>query len=98
MSTITSIPKFLERTTQFNFHPDFWDAVEGAYDEAFKAIGYLTTWALVPSDNPSHMGSMSLFGRNDGDLCATYRDANGEMSYFLAGIFHKDEGRYSFHS
>lgn len=66
-------------------------ATDGKVDEA---IGYLVCWAI---GSKSHV-DVILTVANDHDVSATYTNAEGKATYYIQGVWHEAEKRYSFHS
>ena len=82
------------RAVEIVFNPEFANVT--ANDTSCKsnaAVGYLATWAI---HSCRHV-RVSILGDREGNLHATYRDANGDVSYSLFGL-RGDTGDYSFHS
>lgn len=74
--------------------PDEWlNATEKTRKRSQDAVGYLCCWAHA---SPSYC-KLKLSGDSEGNLHASYSDANGEQTYFIYGQRQSD-GFYSFHS
>lgn len=65
-------------------------------DKILNALGYLSTWGMN-SVSPYADVSISI-NASDYEVGASYRNSDGKQTYFIAGIWHGDDERYSFHS
>lgn len=61
--------------------------------EVYRALGYLTQWAMH-NDNPR---SVSVVMADNGDMHAVYRNKDGDITYEIGSVL-RDDGAYSFHS
>lgn len=68
---------------------------KGDLREVFKALGYLSQWAMH-NDNPRN-ASASVVMADNGDMHAVYRDSEGNITYEIGAVM-RDGGTYSFHS
>ena len=78
----------------------FHDATVGAgHDqrEVWKAIGYLSQWALHCEEGPCRQCKLDLAMLYDGEMRAVYRDKDGNVTYVMGAVL-GDDGTYSFHS
>jgi hypothetical protein len=89
------------RTTELHAIPDLeaLDNFRQQHCEAFEnALKYLSLWALTSYNH------VSLMIASDFEITAVYsqRDDNGApmsaRKYVIGGIWHPEDGRYSFHS
>ncbi len=84
------------RKIEMTFHENFLFATRIAPAETRAAIGYLAGWAF-PSEGGRYAGRMSLEGDEEGNVYATYRNPDDDVTYTLFGLRDAD-GSYSFHS
>lgn len=82
------------RRCELHLPEAFLDAVGGLPNQKVQAaVGYLCLWGA----GSERYRNVTVFGGNNGDLHATYRDDAGGVTYTLFGQRHVDGG-YSFHS
>jgi hypothetical protein len=79
------------RNVALTFGDEFQDVVYNYPKQYHAAIGYLSVWAVG-----SRHKDVSIYGDNEGNLNAVYRNEAGEVTYTLFGQF--NNGEYSFHS
>ena len=79
----------LSRTVRLDLDP----AVPPYDKDRYHAIGYLSSWAI----GSLRYVSVDIYEDRRGELQATYRDAENNVTYFMAGV-RRDDGTYSFHS
>lgn len=75
------------RNITFTF-PDDCQLSQAEHD----AIAYLSTWCLSGYNN------LRLSLDKHREFGASYLHTDTDKRYFIAGIFHADTGKYSFHS
>ncbi len=83
----------MNRTITLTLTDGFKEAVVNVPNAVVDAaVGYFCGWAI---HNPRY-SALTLYGDRSGGLSATYRDAQGNVTYSMAGILNGD--RYSYHS
>ena len=81
---------------QDGFH-DAFAKVSSDGREVWKAIGYLSQWALHCEEGPCRQCRLDLAMLADGEMRAVYRDKDGNVTYVMGAVL-GDDGTYSFHS
>jgi hypothetical protein len=82
------------RAVQIHLGDEFLDAVGGLPNKSVGgALGYLACWAI----QSERYKSVVLYGDKDGNIHATYRDGNGEVTYSMFAL-RAEDGSYSTHS
>lgn len=61
--------------------------------EVYAALGYLSTWAIESGSYPTAV----IWIAEDGEITATYREADGCVGYTIGAVWHDEVGRYGFH-
>lgn len=69
----------------------------GDLREVYKAIGYLSQWAMHCEGEPCRQCKCLITMAADGNIYALYRDKEDTITYEIGAIL-RDGGTYSFHS
>lgn len=74
------------RNIELNLSEKFAEVVGGVGHNQIvqDAIGYLSLWAI----NGERYCKLSLWGLDNGELNAVYKDANGAVTYVIGGVPH----------
>jgi hypothetical protein len=91
-------PKMKRQITIHDEMNRYEDLEEGKYSEFLRAIGYLSTWALI-----SNYARVDIYVMADAELTAIYHrsmesDTTKGPDYVIGAIYDHENERYSFHS
>ncbi len=84
------------RKVELYLTQEFFDEANGGSAlnrQIHDAVGYLSMWGIT---SPRHV-NVRITGGRRGELNASYRDKDGNQTFFMAAIRDSD-GNYSFHS